>query len=245
MLLVAFAVTEVRSDDPMLPPRLLTDRNRTASYVVMFCLTGSIFGVSFFLPLLLQTLMGYSPLETGLAFVPFSLGIAATSQVVAKLMTRIRPRVFVTIGPLLAAIGLFWLSRIDVQSTYGSAVFGPLLVLALGLGFSFVPLIVGATSGCATCGHGRRIRGAQLRPAGWRNARTGRPCHRGCSRDVFLAQQARALTLSSTVHGYSVVFVVASGIASAAFLVVLVAIRNLGRSGRPGNWVNPWGNALI
>ena len=54
---------------------------------------------------------------------------------------------FVTIGPLLAAIALLWLSRIHVQSTYGGAVLGPLLVLALGLGFSFVPLVLGATSG--------------------------------------------------------------------------------------------------
>ena len=131
VLLVTFAVIEVRSDHPMLPPRLLKDRNRTASYIVMFGLTGSIFAVSFFFTLLLQTVMGFSPLKTGFAFLPFAVGIAATSQVVAKLLTRIHPRVFVTIGPLLAAIGLLWLSRIHPQSTYASGVLGPLVVLAL------------------------------------------------------------------------------------------------------------------
>src|SRR5260221_3156034 len=79
VLLVAFAVIEVRSDHPMLPPRLLTDRNRTASYIVMFLLTGSIFAVSFFLTLLLQTVMGYSALKTGLASVPFSVAFPAAS----------------------------------------------------------------------------------------------------------------------------------------------------------------------
>src|SRR5207248_7798945 len=143
VLLVAFAVTEVRSDHPMLPPRLLTDRNRTASYIVMLSLTASIFAVSFFLTLFLQTAKGYSPLKTGLAFLPFTTVIAATSQAVAKLMTRIHPRVFVTIGPLLSAIALLWLSRLHLQRTYGSSVLGPLLVHALGLGLSFVPLVLG------------------------------------------------------------------------------------------------------
>ena len=72
VLLVAFAVTELRSDHPMLPPRLLADRNRTASYIVMLTLTASIFAVSFFLTLFLQIVRGYSPLKTGLAFLPES-----------------------------------------------------------------------------------------------------------------------------------------------------------------------------
>jgi predicted MFS family arabinose efflux permease len=235
MLLVTFAVIELRSDHPMLPPRLLTDRNRTASYIVMFCLTGSIFAVSFFLTLLLQTVRGYSPLETGLAFVPFSVGIAATSQAVAKLMTLIRPRVFVTIGPLLSAIALFWLSRIDAQSTYGSALLGPLLVLALGLGFSFVPLILGATSGVQPADMG--VASAVLNSA----QQVGGTL--GLAVLVTVAEAATrsalgsgaALTATSTVHGYSVAFVVASGLAFAAFLVALAAIRTPDPIARPTN----------
>jgi EmrB/QacA subfamily drug resistance transporter len=224
VLLIAFAVIEVRSDHPMLPPRLLTDRNRTASYIVMFCLTGPIFAVSFFLTLLLQTAMGYSPLKTGLAFLPFAVGIAATSQAVARLMTRLPTRVFVTIGPLLSAIALFWLSRIDAESTYGSAVLGPLLVLALGLGFSFVPLILGATSGVQPADMG--VASAVLNTA----QQVGGTL--GLAVLVTVAAAATrsdlgsgAAPLTSTVHGYSVAFVVASGIAFAAFLVALAAVR--------------------
>jgi len=237
VLLVAFAVVELRSDHPMLPPRLLTDRNRTASYIVMFCLTGSIFAVSFFLTLLLQTVMGFSPLKTGLAFLPFSIGIAVTSQAVAKLMTRIRPRAFVTVGPLLSAFGLFWLSRIDAQSTYGSAVLGPLLVLALGLGFSFVPLILGATSRVkpADMGVASAVLNSAQQVGGTLGlavlvtvaaAATRSALRSGAARAV--GQQAGALAVTSTVHGYSVAFVVASGMAFAAFLVALVAIRTPG-----------------
>jgi EmrB/QacA subfamily drug resistance transporter len=244
MLLVAFAVIEVRSDHPMLPPRLLTDRNRTASYIVMFSLTGSIFAVSFFLTLLLQTVMGYSPLKTGLAFLPFSVLIAATSQAVAKLMPRIRPRVFVTIGPLLSAIALLWLSRIGAQSTYGGAVLGPLLVLGLGLGFSFVPLVLGATSGVqpADMGVASAVLNAAQQVGGTLGlavlvtvaaAATRTALGSGAAHSV--AQQTRALTLSSTVHGYSVAFVIASGAAFAAFLVALAAVRTPDPIARPTN----------
>jgi predicted MFS family arabinose efflux permease len=224
VLVIAFAVIEVRSDHPMLPPRLLTDRNRTASYIVMFCLTGPIFAVSFFLTLLLQTAMGYSPLKTGLAFLPFAVGIAATSQAVARLMTRLPTRVFVTIGPLLSAIALFWLSRIDAESTYGSAVLGPLLVFAVGLGFSFVPLILGATSGVQPADMG--VASAVLNTA----QQVGGTL--GLAVLVTVAAAATrsdlgsgAAPLTSTVHGYSIAFVVASGMAFAAFLVALAGVR--------------------
>ncbi|HEV7526175.1 MAG TPA: MFS transporter [Acidimicrobiia bacterium] len=225
VLLVGFAVIEVRSDHPMLPPRLLSDRNRSASYIVMFCLTASIFAVSFFLTLLLQTVMGYSPLKTGLAFLPFSIGIAATSQAVAKLMPRIPPRVFVTIGPLLSAIGLLWLSRVHAPISFAGAVLGPLLVLALGLGFSFVPLVLGATSGVQPADLG--VASAVLNTA----QQVGGTL--GLAVLVTVAAAATRSTLgsgathsvASPVHGYSVAFVVAAGIAFAGFLVALAAIR--------------------
>jgi EmrB/QacA subfamily drug resistance transporter len=228
VLLVAFGVVEVRSDHPMLPPRLLTDRNRTASYIVMFGLTGPIFAVSFFLTLLLQTASGFSPLKTGLAFLPFAVGIAATSQVVAKLMTRIRPRVFLTIGPLLSAIALFWLSRIHVQSTYGGAVLGPLLVLALGLGFSFVPLILGATSGVqpADMGAASAVLNTSQQVGGSLGLAVLVTVAAAATRSALESGTAQqATTLTSTVHGYSVAFVVAAGMAFAAFLVALAAVR--------------------
>jgi predicted MFS family arabinose efflux permease len=222
VLLVAFAVTEVRSNHPMLPPRLLADRNRTASYIVMLSLTASILAVSFFLTLFLQTTLGYSPLRTGLAFLPFSVVIAATSQAVAKLLTRIHPRVFVSIGPLLAAIGLLWLSRLHAQSTYAGAVLGPLVVLALGLGFAFVPLVLGATSGVQPADMG--VASAVLNTA----QQVGGTLGLAVLVTVATAatrSAARSGPVASTVHGYSVAFVVASGIALAGFLVALAAIR--------------------
>ena len=234
VLLVAFVVIEVRSDHPMLPLRLLTSRNRTASYIVMFSLAGSIFAVFFFLTQLLQTAMGYSPLGAGLAFLPFSVGIAATSEAVAKLMRRIRPRVFVTVGALLSAIALFWLSRIDAQSTYASTVLGPILALAVGIGLTFVPLVVGVTSGVQPADLG--VASAMLNTAQQVGGTLGLAVlvtvAAGATRTALssggrhlVAQQASTLTLTSTVHGYSTAFLVGSCIAFGAFLVALAAGR--------------------
>jgi EmrB/QacA subfamily drug resistance transporter len=235
LLLFAFVMIEARSDHPILPFRLLANRNRAATYVVMAAIAGSIFAVSFFLTLLMQTVFGYSPLRTGAAFLPFSVGIAGTSEVVAKLIGRVRPRVFATAGPLVAAAALLWLSRIHLTSTYLGAVFGPLLLLSIGLGLAFVPLTLSATSGVspADMGVASALLNTSQQVGGTlglavlvtvATTTTRHALRSGTSRHP-LGQQAKVLALSSSVHGYSAAFVVGSGIAFAAFLVALVALR--------------------
>jgi len=213
VLLLAFVTIEARSDHPILPFRLLADRNRAASYLVMLGLAGSIFAVSFFLTQLLQTVFGYSPLRTGALFLPFSLGIVGTSEAVAKLIGRVRPRVFATAGPLLAAVALLWLSRVHPTSTYFGAVLGPLLLLSVGLGLAFVPLTLGATSGVppADMGIASALFNTSQQVGGTlglavlvtvATATTRHALRSGAARHP-LGQQARTLALSSSVHGYS------------------------------------------
>jgi hypothetical protein len=201
----------------------------------MAAIAGSIFAVSFFLTLLLRTAFGYSPLRTGAAFLPFSVGIVATSEAVAKLIGRVPPRVFATAGPLVAAVALLWLSRIHATSTYFGAVLGPLLLLSVGLGLAFVPLTLGATSGVAPADMGvasallntsQQVGGTlglaalvTVATASTRHALTS-----GASLDP-LSQQARTLALRSSVHGYSTAFLIGSCIALAAFLIALAGFR--------------------
>ena len=149
LLFAAFISVERRSKNPLLPLRLLANRNRAATYIVMLCSAAAIFGVFFFLTQLLQNAYGYSPLRTGFAFLPFSFGIAATSELVAKFIGKVGPRLFSSVGPFLVALGLLWLSRLDLQSSYARDILGPQLLLAVGLGLTFVPLTLGATSGIA------------------------------------------------------------------------------------------------
>lgn len=218
VLLLAFVTIEVRSDHPILPFRLLANRNRAATYLVMAAVAGSIFAVSFFLTLLLQTAFGYSPLRTGAAFLPFSFGIVGTSEAVAKLIGRVRPRLFATAGPLVAAVALLWLSRVHATSTYFGAVFGPLLLLSVGLGLAFVPLTLGATSGVppADMSIASALLNVSQEVGGTlglavlvtvATATTRHALRSGASRHP-LGQQARALALSSSVQGYSTAFLV-------------------------------------
>ena len=234
VLLVSFVIIEMRSDHPILPFSLLANRNRAASYIVMFTLSGGIFAIFFFLTLYLQTTKGYSPLRAGLAFFPFSVAIAATSQIVARLMKRFPPRIFVTVGPFLASLGLFWLSRLDVQSTYVNGVLGPLLVLGVGLGLTFVPIVLGVTAGVQPAELG--IASAVLNTAQQVGGTLGLAVLVTIAADATKsalhtgtvsqgAQQAREVALAATLHGYTTAFVVGSCIAFAAFLVALVAIH--------------------
>ena len=234
VLLTAFVVIEMRSDHPILPFSLLADRNRSASYIVMFTLAGGIFAIFFFLTLYLQTAKGYSPLKAGLAFFPFSVGIAATSQIVAKLMKRFPPRIFVTVGPLLASLGLFWLSRLEVQSSYVNGVLGPILVLAVGMGLTFVPVVLGVTSGVRPAELG--IASAVLNTAQQVGGTLGLAVLVTIAADATKnalssavvprdTRQAREIALAATLHGYTTAFVVGACIAFAAFLVALVAIH--------------------
>jgi EmrB/QacA subfamily drug resistance transporter len=235
VLLLAFVTIEVRSDHPILPFRLLANRNRAATYLVMTAIAGSIFAVSFFLTLLLQTAFGYSPLKTGAAFLPFSIGIVATSEAVAKLIGRVRPRVFATAGPLVAGVALLWLSRIHPTSTFLGAVLGPLLLLSVGLGLAFVPLTLSATSGVppADMGIASALLNTSQEVGGTlglavlvtvATATTRHALRSGASQHP-LGQQARTLALNSSVHGYSIAFLVGSCIAFAAFPIALAGFR--------------------
>jgi EmrB/QacA subfamily drug resistance transporter len=242
VLLGSFVFIELRSDHPILPFSLLANRNRGASYIVMFTLSGGIFAIFYFLTLYLQTAKGYSPLKAGLAFFPFSVAIAATSQIVAQLMKRFPPRLFVTVGPFLASAGLFWLSRLDVQSTYVNGVLGPILVLGVGLGLTFVPVVLGVTAGVkpeelgiasAVLNTAQQVGGTlglailvTIAADATKSALNSSPIHEG-------SQGAREAVFAATVHGYTTAFVVGACIAFAAFIVAVVAIHPPAPAGSP------------
>ena len=147
VLLATFLSIETRTRQPITPLHMFRNRNRTGSYVVMLGLAASLFGMFFFLTLFVQEVLGYSPLRAGLAFLPVSGVIIVVAQVVARLLPVVGPKRFMVAGSLLAAGGLFWLSRISVTSSYVDGLLGPMLVFALGLGFLFVPLTILAVSG--------------------------------------------------------------------------------------------------
>src|SRR5581483_4828554 len=136
---------------------------------------------------------------------------------------------------LFAAVALFWLSHIHATSTYLGAVLGPILVLAVGLGLTFVPLTLGATSGVqpADMGIASALLNTSQQVGGTLGlavlvtvaTATSRNALRSGAARHLIGQQARTLALSSSVHGYSNAFLVGSCVAFGAFLIALAGLR--------------------
>jgi EmrB/QacA subfamily drug resistance transporter len=140
VLLAAFAYIETRASQPLLPLRIVLDRNRGASYLSILITGAGMFGIFLFLTYYLQETLGFSPVMAGLAFLPMAGAIIVSANLAnIVLLPRIGPRLLVAPGMLAAAAGLAWLTRIGVHSSYAADVLPPLLLASAGLGFVMSP----------------------------------------------------------------------------------------------------------
>ena len=150
VLLAAFAAWQSRAAHPLLPPRVVLDRNRGGAYLSMLIVGAGLFGIFLFLSYYLQQTLGYSPLVTGVAFLPFSAGSALASNLATiVLMPRVGPRPLVAGGMLAAAGGAVWLAQLGPHTGYGAGVVGPLILAAAGMGMVIAPSISTGTFGVA------------------------------------------------------------------------------------------------
>jgi EmrB/QacA subfamily drug resistance transporter len=139
-LIVTFVVLQTRVAHPLLPMRVLLDRDRGGAYLAMFLLAIGMFAVFLFLTFYVQRNLGMSPIQSGVAFLPMvaTLMISATSAT-AILLPRFGPKLLVTLGMLLSAGGMWWFSYIDTTSTYVNGVLFPLMIFGVGIGLSMAP----------------------------------------------------------------------------------------------------------
>jgi len=150
VLLAVFAWWQTRAASPRLPPRIVLDRNRGGSYLAILIQGAGIFGIFLFLTYYMQQTLGFSPVVTGVASLPMVAMIALTANLATiVLLPRVGPKPLVTLGMLLAAGGMVWLTRIGVHSTYAAAVLGPLLVTGAGFGLTIATAINTGTFGVA------------------------------------------------------------------------------------------------
>ncbi|MGV9609232.1 MFS transporter [Streptomyces sp. NPDC003631] len=148
VLLVAFAVTEAKVKAPLLPLRVVTDRNRGGVFLSLGLAVIGLFGLFLFLTFYLQIVRGYSPVKTGFAFLPSIVGIAVGStQIGARLIPRLAPRLLMGPAFLLSAIGMLLLTWMTVDSSYAGLLLPGSLLVGLGIGTAFTPAIVLATHG--------------------------------------------------------------------------------------------------
>jgi len=139
VLLSAFFVIENRVSNPLLPMRVLLDRNRGASYLVSLITGIGLFAMFLFLGLYLQVILQYSPVKAGFAFLPFSLGIIMGAGIAAQLLPRVGPKPLIVPGLIAGSVGLLMLTRLTPDSEYATHVLAPMLIISVGMAFVFIP----------------------------------------------------------------------------------------------------------
>ncbi|MGW0391197.1 MFS transporter [Streptomyces sp. NPDC003042] len=147
-LLLAFVYVESKVKSPLLPLRVLLERNRGGVYLSLGLAVIAMFGLFLFLTYYLQVVKGFSPVKTGFAFLPMIVGmIVGSTQIGARLMTRVPPRLLMGPGFLVAATGMLLLTQLEVGSSYAALILPAQLLLGLGMGTSFMPAMSLATHG--------------------------------------------------------------------------------------------------
>jgi EmrB/QacA subfamily drug resistance transporter len=161
---LAFALWQGRAAHPLLPPRVVLDRNRGGAYASMLIGTAGLFGILLFLTYYLQQTLGYSPLVTGVAFLPMSGGLIVMANLATiVLMPRFGPKPLVAAGMLTAAGGAAWLAQLGPHTGYATGVLGPLILAGTGMGtviasgistgtFGVAPQDAGAAAATVTVG---------------------------------------------------------------------------------------------
>ncbi|MFJ7902851.1 MFS transporter [Streptomyces sp. NPDC096198] len=241
VLLVSFVVTEARVKAPLLPLRVVTDRNRGGIYLSLGLAIIAMFGTFLFLTYYLQVVKGYSPVKTGFAFLPMVAGmITGSTQIGTRLMTRVPARLLMGPGFLVAGVGMFLFAQLEIGSSYTTLVLPALLLLGLGMGTAFMPAMSLATHG------------VQPRDAGVASAMVNTSQQVGGAIGTALLNtiassattsyikdhiataatkpQQQLVQLQGMVHGYASAIWVAVGILVLAALVAVTFVN----AGRPG-----------
>jgi EmrB/QacA subfamily drug resistance transporter len=247
VLLAAFTLIEGRSKHPLVPARVLRSRDRTGSYLISLCVGTALFGMFFFLTLFVQNVWGYSPLKTGIAYLPMITTIMAASVLASQLVARIGARPLMIAGAVSSAGGMLWLSRLTEHSTYPGGLLGPMMLTALGMGLIFVPLSLvslakvsdndaGVASSLLNTGQqvGGSIGLAVLGTVAWSavasNIRSAAEtaAHSGAAAHLSKAQAAVAQTAMNNhalAYGFSRGFLLSAGIMLLGLVIALVLIR--------------------
>jgi EmrB/QacA subfamily drug resistance transporter len=232
-LIAAFVAIELRSQAPLVPFRIFRLRTLTGANTVGLLVGGSLFSMFFFITLYMQQVLGYSPIDAGLSYLPLALMIIVASGVASQLVTRIGFKPVLATGMVLIAAALLWFSQVSVGGGFLSDILGPSLLAAAGLGFAFVTTTIAAVSGVREQESGlasglintsQQIGGALGLAvlAAIANSRTDDL--------VASAGGARPELTNALNEGFQSAFVGGAGIAALGFLLTLVLIR--GRDSR-------------
>jgi EmrB/QacA subfamily drug resistance transporter len=231
VLLSSFLLIETRTAQPITPLRLFADRNRLASYVVRLFVVAGMFGMFFFLTQFVQEVLGLSPLLAGTAFLPMTGALFAVSRLAAPLVPRFGAKQLMVAGLIPAVAGMAWLSQLSETSTYVSGVLGPMLLLGVGMGITFVPLTLTSLAGVAPedSGAGASMVNVMQQVGGALGLAILVTVFGSASRSAARHPLAHAGPIAQAhhilTHGMATAFMVSAAFDLCALLVVLLAIR--------------------
>jgi EmrB/QacA subfamily drug resistance transporter len=145
---IGFVIRQRTAEHPLLPLAIVLDRNRGAAYTSVLIAGAGMFGIFLFLTYYLQTSLNYSPIKTGVAFLPMIVALITTAQLSTNLLLpRLGPKLIVPFGMTVGALGMIYLAQLDLQSGYAANVLPPLIVLGIGMGSIMPASIQTATLG--------------------------------------------------------------------------------------------------
>ena len=219
VLLTLFVITETRARQPITPLRLFADVSRAGSFIARLLLIAGMFGVFFFLTQFLQKIMGFSPLRAGVAFLPMTVALFAVSRVAPRLMPLLGAKPLMITGMVPAIASMAWLSRVSPETGYWSGVFGPMLLIGLGLGLVFVPLTTASLAGVPAADSGAAsglVNMLQL---------VGGALGLGVLVAVYGTASGHAVSPHAVTHGIGAAFGFAALLNLCSLLVIIAMIR--------------------
>ncbi len=232
VLLVGFVLWEQRSRNPMLPLRVVLDRNRGGSYLVFLFVGAGLFAMFLFLTYYFQVNLGWSPLRSGFAFLPFSGGIIASAGVVATLLPRLGPKPIMLVGLAMAVAGMLLLTTIGQDTAYWSHVLPAMLLMSIGLAGVFIP--ASSTALADVEAHDAGVASAVLNTSQQIGGSLGtallNTLFAGAvtgylADNVRSPEDAERLAPLAFIEGYHVAFFVAAGLLATGWLVTALVIN--------------------
>jgi EmrB/QacA subfamily drug resistance transporter len=229
LLMLYFVINEFRTKHPLMPMSIFKIRNVSGANIIQLMMAASLFSIFFFVTLYVQDILGYSPVKTGVSFLVIPLIIIITAANAPRLIRKIGYKPILIITPLFTATGLYLLSSMHVGGSYINNILPGLVVMGLGLGFTFVTILVTATTGIAP--HLSGLASGLVNTAQQLGGSIGLAVLTGIAASDTnhylrtIHHLTRLSPLEGEVHGFQLALRVAVGFAIASSIIAIFVIK--------------------
>ena len=223
VLLAGFILNESRAKHPLVPLSIFKIRNVSGANLIIAPLYASMMGTLFLTTLYIQGTLHFSPVLTGISFLPFPLTLGFISTRIPKLVGRFGYRRFLIIGPLIIAVSLLWLSGLSTDSTYVTSLLPTFILMPLGIGLAMMPVVAAATSGVPA--HESGLASGLVSTSQQMGGALGLAVLSGVATSAALA--SHLVGQAAALQGYHTAFLVDAGFMIVAAVIAIVVIRQV------------------